>query len=970
MFYKLIIVFLALTSSSRAFSQEYSTKQGLPSNHIYHSIQDSKGYMWFATNRGVAKFDGVKFKVFTTKDGLPNNDIWKLTVDDKGRVWYNTKSKYIGYIENDSVYKFMGANKQVFLGEFWNINKGVVVLKEGSNLFVLGKDSISRLGKINVPKKDLKKRKKVELESKGYQINNFERNLSVVDLGDNIYTYSVSDVFFTNNKREVKSSLQNQKGTKYKISLIPNNSMSSCNEKGIVFLNSRNRRIKYYSSKELNNKIEFNGLPIIVATDKEVQLSMSGYLYILNQDFEIVEEYSFPNYPKNTNSFKDREGNIWLNNKEKGVVLIPNSKTSSIFFLKQKRIQKINRLRKKIFAGEQKKGIYIFNSKSNQFHLDDNFVIKKNIYQLKQNKKLNISYIISALSYVSYTDTISEKNEFSLKYTDEIFKRKTTEKNCFKDLEISNYFVYAILYNECIKFDLKSKKVIKAIPIKGLNSISSYKNKIYTGGSEGLFIYKNDSLVGIKPRNKELGSSINCMTSDEHFLYTGTDGRGVFLYDGKKYSSLKNTDGLIIQKIIRKNNKLWLATQEGVKVVDLNLENLEASIISNSFYDSDGLLENNTNDIYLEDSLLWIATDVGVSRINTKSCVYQKKSPVLFDFKEDTVRFYYSDKNQIPVDFHVLNYSNQDYLTYEYRLLPRSEEWIKTNTGTINFLGLPPNLYELEVKVTDQHKNVSIGIQFIHVLPVWWQTNWVRGGFLLLAGFILYCLLKYAQSRIRAVERKKTRLAGLELQALRSQMNPHFVHNSLNAIKYYIQRNEAELSEEYLTKFSQLIRLFFDYSRRESMSLKDELHLLKLYLEIEKLRFEDKLTFSIEVDEKIDTEESFVPSMILQPIIENAVNHGVFHKKGVGNVNLKVIYLYLDSYQVVVEDDGVGINKAKFINERSSENYKSKSSEVLKDRLDLLNQSNLWEVSYSILDLSELGKGQGTRVSLLFKQIQ
>ena len=285
-------------------------------------------------------------------------------------------------------------------------------------------------------------------------------------------------------------------------------------------------------------------------------------------------------------------------------------------------------------------------------------------------------------------------------------------------------------------------------------------------------------------------------------------------------------------------------------------------------------------------------------------------------------------------------------------------------------MGLPPNLYELEVKVTDQHKNVSIGIQFIHVLPVWWQTNWVRGGFLLLAGFILYCLLKYAQSRIRAVERKKTRVAGLELQALRSQMNPHFVHNSLNAIKYYIQRNEAELSEEYLTKFSQLIRLFFDYSRRESMSLKDELHLLKLYLEIEKLRFEDKLTFSIEVDEKIDTEESFVPSMILQPIIENAVNHGVFHKKGVGNVNLKVIYLYLDSYQVVVEDDGVGINKAKFINERSSENYKSKSSEVLKDRLDLLNQSNLWEVSYSILDLSELGKGQGTRVSLLFKQIQ
>ena len=197
-------------------------------------------------------------------------------------------------------------------------------------------------------------------------------------------------------------------------------------------------------------------------------------------------------------------------------------------------------------------------------------------------------------------------------------------------------------------------------------------------------------------------------------------------------------------------------------------------------------------------------------------------------------------------------------------------------------------------------------------------------------------------------------------------MNPHFVHNSLNAIKYYIQRNEVEMSEEYLTKFAQLIRLFFDFSRRETVSLKEEINLLSLYLQIEQLRFEEKLNFRIEIDERLDLEESRLPTMLLQPIIENAVNHGVFHKKGPGLVCLEIKYISQHSFQVIIEDDGIGVNSAKSINVISSKNYKSKSSEVLKDRLELLNKSNMWEVSYAIEDLADNNNNQGTRVSLLF----
>ena len=270
------------------------------------------------------------------------------------------------------------------------------------------------------------------------------------------------------------------------------------------------------------------------------------------------------------------------------------------------------------------------------------------------------------------------------------------------------------------------------------------------------------------------------------------------------------------------------------------------------------------------------------------------------------------------------------------------------------------------MKVVDQHNNESYGSQYILILPAWWQTTRAKAGFLLLFGLLLYALFKYIQLRIRKTEMKKTKLAGLELQALRSQMNPHFVHNSLNAIKYYIQRNEVEMSEEYLTKFAQLIRLFFDFSRRETVSLKEEINLLSLYLQIEQLRFEEKLNFRIEIDERLDLEESRLPTMLLQPIIENAVNHGVFHKKGPGLVCLEIKYISQHSFQVIIEDDGIGVNSAKSINVISSKNYKSKSSEVLKDRLELLNKSKRWEVSYAIEDLADNNNNQGTRVSLLF----
>ncbi|MGO4911589.1 sensor histidine kinase [Leeuwenhoekiella sp. W20_SRS_FM14] len=203
----------------------------------------------------------------------------------------------------------------------------------------------------------------------------------------------------------------------------------------------------------------------------------------------------------------------------------------------------------------------------------------------------------------------------------------------------------------------------------------------------------------------------------------------------------------------------------------------------------------------------------------------------------------------------------------------------------------------------------------------------------------------------------------LELQALRSQMNPHFVHNSLNAIQYYIQRNEVELSEEYLTRFSKLIRSFFELSRQQTVTIVEEINLLNNYLALEKMRFEDKLEYKIIVDKNLDT-DTCIPAMLLQPIVENAVNHGIFHKNDKGLVSVIFKMLEEHSFDVIIEDDGIGLTRSKELFKKSGKTLENRSSAVLKDRLKLLEYSTQFKVDYRIKERKDLS---GTRVRLIFK---
>ncbi len=229
--------------------------------------------------------------------------------------------------------------------------------------------------------------------------------------------------------------------------------------------------------------------------------------------------------------------------------------------------------------------------------------------------------------------------------------------------------------------------------------------------------------------------------------------------------------------------------------------------------------------------------------------------------------------------------------------------------------------------------------------------------------------VKYEAAKKRQeTELLKLQATRLQLKALRAQMNPHFMYNALNSIQNYITSNKGNSAAKYLAKFAKLMRQSLDYSDLEIISLEKELEFLEDYLYInEKLRFEDRLSFEIKVDDEIEEDILGVPTMIVQPYVENAIEHGLRSKKN-GLIQVRFSLLEEDTILCVVEDNGIGREKARQLQEKDAayKNHRSKGTKITEKRLQILHHSKNKGVLVKTIDLvdEETGEARGTRVEI------
>jgi LytS/YehU family sensor histidine kinase len=222
------------------------------------------------------------------------------------------------------------------------------------------------------------------------------------------------------------------------------------------------------------------------------------------------------------------------------------------------------------------------------------------------------------------------------------------------------------------------------------------------------------------------------------------------------------------------------------------------------------------------------------------------------------------------------------------------------------------------------------------------------------------------QEAERVLRDTQQKMAEVEMQALRAQMNPHFIFNCLNSINRYIVKSDQATASLYLTRFAKLIRLILDNSNNKAVSLSSELDALKLYIEMESIRFEKQFTYSVEVDYDVQPDHVSVPPLIIQPFVENAIWHGLLHKETAGHLNIHFSRKNKNILECTIEDDGVGRKKAEELKSKSTFTKKSLGMKLTEHRLALLNRQAVLDATVEVLDLKN-GEGEATGTKVILK---
>ena len=944
-----ITIIFTIVIWSFSFAQQftnYSIKDGLPSNHIYTIRQDAKGFMWFLTDKGMVRYNGNEFKTFTTKNGLPKNDIWDAITTPDAKVWYLAKTTKLGYIENDTVQSFPNEDPH-------EIMNPIHTSHVENNIYPAGPKTSFKL----LNGKWVTTRVNYNINNKDDRTIIYHKNLKNFSLSGNY------DTIHLYNKNNVLIKSITFIGKLYSSSAHKKQLNDSLyvwsRSKDYVILNLNTLKTYKYSYKNQIG-IESSKHTRIHTVNGKIQISGTGFVGYLDEKFQIKDAYIFPKEIKSHFALIDKNENIWLATFSNGIYKLPVSKKLAKYVLNKEKVKKFNTVDAEIYTSVNEKGFYKYNKTKKDFEL----VFETIDYPFSTTKidSLNSQFFLTKKKFVQ------KKNNVHTAFN--LAKINNNTMNSPSQMAFFNKSMYAVYYFGIIKLNPTTFKLKKRIFQSGINKIFTLNNQLLVATNYGLKELKNDSLIDISFKNKSFTKSIiSANKISENKIVMGTDGFGAYITDFDTIYQLPKSEYLAIESSFVEKDTLWLATNEGIFNY---VKNNNSYSFYNRYDTSDGLPSNNINDIVIIDNDILASTNNGVALLPKKHKNYSQLSSIYFNkvlYNNTTITYSnksqkYTSNNSVNFKIATIDFSEGNLNTsYEYKLEPIQNDWISSNSNSLTFSNLSPKNYKLKIKKDAFENEFSFKIT-----PLWYQRILAKLLFTLFTiAFLVYVLSiirnKELAKRTTKINTQK-QLAEFELHALRSQMNPHFVFNSLNAIQYFMNKNEIELSEKYLVKFSRLIRKFFDFSRNKFITLEQETSLLENYLEIEKMRFGEDFKYQFNIDPNLKIKEQKIPSMLLQPIVENSVNHGLFHNEGKGIITLSFKSNSTSKFTVEIKDNGVGLKKAKEIKKKSIKTHTSKSTEIIKNRIKLLNQSHDWQVTYSI---SELKNTHGTIVKLTFK---
>lgn len=936
--------YLFLLFSCWIFAQQPSHlllgEEALAGINIYSIIQDKDHSIVLATNNGLYRFNSLTFEILDTK---VSNDqsLFGLVKDSKGKIYCYNLIGEVFYLEQNKLKLYCKIPKEYLTSviqiEIDEDDKVLVSCK-----YLLKINAYNQFEKLYTFKNN--EASSLTKSKKGILFNDLNQILCLKNNKVNSYlTYPtkviniIKPIEFQNGEISFLFNTLTS-GFKYKNSFFDQLNYSVPNDSSVLY--------SFYTSKKS---------PLIWFTT-----SKNG-VYVFNQNTQALFQNQCLFKDFFISSFlEDEEGNIWFTTFGKGILFIPN--LNVIDFANNELIKQDDLLR--------------ITKKGNSLYFGGS---KGNVYQLVNDK---ISKVITGERKVEFIKFLDKENTLYVNgnvYDGLTKKQIKDQMYCKYDLFTSPMSLKKWYTTRDGLFFMNDKSLE---PIPTQHKVRSYavyedevRKTVWLAVSTGVELIKDNKTQKLFYQNKPIFASKICKVKQEIWLATST---GILVFENEKFKySLSTKQGLLsnkVLKIIHENDLVYYSTNLGIQQYNLKTKKLK------SFTKSEGLLSNAIFDFEILNQWVYCITSKGLQKftfneIQSDSFLLPKvnfskllvNGIVVSTLQPD----FEPDQNTLEFEVNAISHRFRNQLKYNYLLEGYDKKWYtSTFDNPIRFTKLPSGDYILKIRVI--YNNVpskELTTYRFTIKTKFWKRKEFIIFFVILTGLISYLIYFFRlrfmmQQKNKEIEKEKLiqEINKSKLTAIKSQMNPHFIFNALNSIQEFILLNKKDLASHYLADFADLMRSYLQHSQEDEVSLKDEIETLTLYLKLEKIRFDQDFEFEIKTATNLALEQTYIPSFLIQPFVENAIKHGLLHKHGYKK--LTILFSEKDNEHIVCEiiDNGIGRKQSELINSKRKK-HQSFATKASLTRLELLNQNSIHKIELQINDLiDEQNCSLGTQV--------
>ncbi len=999
---------LSLSAQEPAYLH-YDVVDGLPSSVVYCGLQDKQGFIWLGTDNGLVRFDGTRFKVFGMKDGLPDQEVVNIFEDSAGRIWLSCFGKQPAYFMEG---KFVNASNDTLLQSiklsgnyhfFEDSRKRVWITSNNEFYFCFDGNKLENFVSPYTV----------------HKVGEFDGNIITTDFWsieeltnrhEHSLCFQTPAPFLTISLEELKMAKRRLRaGTPAGLKFFVKNPTAAIVQAGnrILFAYNEGLLLVEYTGNEFKEVDRIvGGISGRVAhKDKLGRIwlthSPEGAICFGDGSQGLRNPKFYLKGKKISSAFTDKEHNIWFTTLNEGVYVLPQDMAYNF----RKDVNNTPFLSNNITASAKltNGGIAFGGDGGNVYVFHNN---KWKTFPIPSKNQYNRVRQIIALEqgeWVAFTDELIYDSGLTL-FPNKAFGsfKKAYSKGDTIWAGTSGYLIKWVKDYKNVQIKRNARTTVVSGDSEGVT---------WCGGLDGLYSEKDGfkeswgekfpplktRIVDIKVAGK---NKLWVATPENGLLRISTDKGavvGVELLNEKLKTPIGNIQSLYVDD----NERLWIASNQGVYAV-----HEDWSVYH--YNQSNGIANNMVNCILVDHDTLWAATAGGVTKMTIKQQLKGVDSQTKIiglrykDGDEDKYIDLYSRNsdentivipstaNMLEVDIAALHYGVHGNLKFDYlveeSLLPI--QWISWGNlsrylkqkftgkpqrtivaGTTRNFGfdLTPGSYGTTVIAILQNGMVSSRPDHLNItiLPYWYETIWFSFIVAFLFGFGIFRLFRARENYLKMQNVNSE----LQLQAIRAQMNPHFVGNSINAIQQFFYPPDPIKASEYISIFSDLLRRTLYFSERDFIPFDEELVYIQDYLKMIKLRFGTRFNYSINGAEGIESRVQF-PAMLLQPILENATIHGLAPN---GTSNLMVSFEQRQNKVFCsIQDNGVGIevSKARKLKKGGAPRI-SKGIAMLEKKISTLNQLYPTELMLEIRDLAvEDAQQHGTRVVLSFIPIK